>query len=128
MSDNVQVPGNGLQVNAGPVTVAASGSTTVQVILSFAIVAACMYVVYTNDSRSREMLVMLTAQHNGIMGSLNSLREANENLFLSTMLPDSRKKDLPAYIQDRARTLVERRAENITEKKPQPQEPAFEVK
>jgi hypothetical protein len=128
MSDNVQVPGNGLQVNAGPVTVAASGSTTVQVLLAFAIVAACMYVVYTNDNRSRDMLAMLTAQHNGIMGNLNSLREANENLFLSTMLPDARKKDLPAYIQDRARTLVERRAENITEKKAPPQEPAFEVK
>ena len=116
MSDNVQVPGNGLQVNAGPVTVAASGSTTVQVLLAFFIIAACMYVVYTNDKRSGEMLAMLTAQHNGIMGSLASLREANENLFLSTMLPNERKKDLPDYIQDKARALVERRAESITEK------------
>ena len=116
-SQNIQVPGNGLQVNAGPVTVAASGSMTVQVILAFFVICACMYVVYTNDKRTGEMLAMLTAQHNGIMVNLTALRDANENLFLSTMLPDARKKDLPAYIQDRARKLVERRAENITESK-----------
>lgn len=115
-SNNLQVPSNGLQVNAGPVTVAASGSMTVQVLLAFFVICACMYVVYTNEKRSGEQLAMLTIQHNAIMVNISALRESSDNMFLSSMLPNERKKDLPAYIQDRARALVERKAERITEK------------
>ena len=124
MSENPQIPPNGLQVNAGPVTVAANGSTTVQVLLSACIVAASMYVVYTNNQRSDQMEAMFTMQHNAIMvgvngmvTSMNAIATSNENLFLSNMLPDGRKKDLPSYIQDKARAIVEQRAETITDKR-----------
>lgn len=132
-SNNLQVPSNGLQVNAGPVTVAASGSVAVQVILAFFVICSCMYVVYTNDKRSGEQLAMLTIQHNAIMVNISALRESSDNMFLSSMLPNERKKDLPAYIQDRARALVERKAERITEKQgpaqaEQPEQGPFQVK
>lgn len=102
---------NGLQVNAGPVTVAATGNTTVNVLLIIFTILASMYVVWTTNQQT----TMLTAQHNAIIASITALTQANENLFLSTMLPDGRKKDLPGYIQDRARDIVERKAEKITD-------------
>ncbi len=138
-SNNIQVPGNGLQVNAGPVTVAASGSMAVQVLLACMVFAGSMYVVWTQNNISlaqsqqiTQQAQMLTMQHNGIMAAITQLSTAQENLFLSTMLPNERKKDLPGYIQDKARALVERKAESITEKRaPGPVEPSqgpFEVK
>ncbi len=109
----IQVPnGNGLQVNAGPVTMSASGNTTIMVVLSCMLFAGSMYVVWTQA----QMAAMLTMQHNAIMVAIGNLTTANENLFLSTMLPNERKKDLPGYIQDKARQMVERKAERITEK------------
>ncbi len=115
-SNNIQVPGNGLQVNAGPVTMAASGSITVQVLLACLLFAGSMYVVWTQAQQA----TMLTMQHNAIMVAIGNLTQANENLFLSTMLPNERKKDLPNYIQDKARAIVERKAEGITQKQSAP--------
>lgn len=111
MSEQPQAPGSGLQVNAGPVMVEARGSTAVNVLLIIFTVLAALYVVQTTNQQT----AMLTAQHNAIMASIAALTQANENLFLSTMLPDGRKKDLPSYIQDRARDIVERKAEKITD-------------
>ena len=123
MSESVQVPGNGLQVNAGPVTVAANGSVVVQVLLTIAICASVVYSVFTIHQQS----TMITMQHNAIMVALSNVATSNENLFLSSMLPDGRKKDLPTYIQDKARDIVERRAASITNDRPntQPPAPAF---
>lgn len=118
MSENIQMPGNGLQVNAGPVTVAASGGLTVNVLLAFFIVASSAYAVWTTNQQT----IIFTQQHDALMvnvsaitASLNAMTQSNENLFLSTMLPNERKKDLPSYIQDKARAIVERRAETITD-------------
>lgn len=118
MSENIQMPGNGLQVNAGPVTVAASGGLTVNVLLALFIVASSAYVVWTTNQQT----IIFTQQHDALMvnvsaitASLNAMTQSNENLFLSTMLPNERKKDLPSYIQDKARAIVERRAETITD-------------
>ncbi len=117
MSDNVQMPGNGLQVNAGPVTVAASGGIVVQLLLAIAVVAAVIYSVYTVNERSAAQQTMMTMQHNAIMAALVAVTTSNENLFLSSMLPDARKKDLPEYVQNKARAIVERRAEKITDER-----------
>ena len=120
MSENIQMPGNGLQVNAGPVTVAASGGLTINVLLTILIVASSAYVVWTVNQQT----ILLTQQHDVHQAQMAanaamvvSLTRANENVFLSTMLPDARKKDLPNYIQDRAREIVESRAANITQER-----------
>lgn len=120
MADNIQLPGNGLQVNAGPVTVAASGGLAVNVLLAILIVGASFYVVWTVNQQT----ILLTQQHDVHQSQMAAnaalvanLTRANENVFLSTMLPDSRKKDLPNYIQDRVREIVENRAANITQER-----------
>lgn len=120
MPDNIQLPGNGLQVNAGPVTVAASGGMTVQVLLSMLIIGSSFFVIWTTNQQT----MLMTEQHNALQTTLASnaalvanLTRANENVFLSTMLPNERKKELPGYIQDRAREIVENRAANITQER-----------
>lgn len=113
------MPGNdGFQMNAGAVSASATGAVVVNVLLAIMIIIASIFVVYTTNQQT----ILLTQQHDALQTQLASnaalvvnLTRANENVFLSTMLPNERKKELPSYIQDRAREIVERRAENITE-------------
>lgn len=106
-----------LEFNAGPTHMKASGGTTVNVILAVSIVGATFYAIWTTNQQT----ILLSAQHDAIINLVNdnsklviALTRANDNVFLSTMLPNERKKELPDYIQDRVREIVESRAENIT--------------
>lgn len=109
---------NGFQMHAGAVSASATGAVVVNVLLAILIIIASIFVVYTTNQQT----ILLTQQHDALQTQLASnaalvvnLTRANENVFLSTMLPNERKKELPVYIQDKAREIVERRAENITE-------------
>jgi len=112
--------GNGLQFDAGPTHLKATGGTVVNVLLTCLIVGASFYVVWTTNQQT----ILLTQQHDAIQSQLSgnaalvvNLTRANENVFLSTMLPNERKKELPVYIQDRARDIVESRAAGITQER-----------
>ena len=48
------------------------------------------------------------------MLNLGQLTRANESVFLSTILPNESKTNLPPYLKDRAREIVENRAVTIT--------------
>ena len=109
--------GNGFQVDAGPTHIKASGNIAVNVLLAILVVGASFFGIWTTTQQT----IILTQQHDAMINSLSenatvitSLTRANENVFLSTMLPNDRKKELPSYIQDRAREIVEKRAEVIT--------------
>ncbi len=107
----------GFEFDAGPTHMKASGGTTVNVILAIAIVAAAFYAIWTTNQQT----ILLSAQHDAIINLVNdnaklviTLTRANENVFLSTMPPNEQKKDVPLYIQERVKEIVESRAENIT--------------
>ena len=103
-------PTGSFEASAGPAAFRAAGPTVVNVLLAIAIVGASFYGVWTINQQT----LMIHQEHYAIMLNLGQLTRANENVFLSTMLPDNRKKDLPPYIQDRVREIVESRAASIT--------------
>mgnify|MGYP000025145463 CR=1 FL=1 len=98
------------EAHAGPAGLKASGHTAINVLLAIAIVSMSFYGIWTINQQS----LMIHQEHYAIMLNLGQLTRANENVFLSTMLPNESKKDLPLYIQDRAREIVENRAATIT--------------
>lgn len=98
------------EASAGSAAFRAAGHTVVNVLLAIAIVGTSFYGVWTINQQT----LMIHQEHYAIMLNLGQLTRANENVFLSSMLPDNRKKDLPPYIQDRAREIVESRAASIT--------------
>lgn len=101
---------NSFEAQAGPATFKAAGQTTINVLLAIAIIGVSFYGIWTTQQQT----LMIHQEHYAIMLNLGQLTRANENVFLSSMLPDNRKKDLPPYIQDRAREIVESRAASIT--------------
>lgn len=114
--------GDGIELNAGAARVRAYGETTIQVLLTIAVIAAIFYMVVITNQQTMIIqaehaahLVSLKQDHREITATLRDLTAANENVFLSSMLPNERKRELPAYIQDKARAIVEKRAENLTE-------------
>jgi hypothetical protein len=103
--------GNGFEFQAGPASAKATGATTVNVLLAMLVIGAVFYSLYATNQQS----LLIHQDHKHMNQALIDLTHANETLFLSTMLPNERKKDLRGYVQDRAREIVERRAQEITQ-------------
>ena len=102
------------EASAGPAAFKAAGHTVINILLTMAMVGMAFYGIWTTQQQT----LMIHQEHYAIMLNLGQLTRANENVFLSTMLPDNRKKDLPPYIQDRVREIVESRAASITNNTP----------
>lgn len=98
------------EAHAGPATFKAAGQTTINVLLAIAIIGVSFYGVWSINQQT----LMIHQEHYAIMLNLGQLTRANENVFLSTMLPNESKKDLPSYIKDRAQEIVKNRAATIT--------------
>lgn len=118
--DDIPVQGGGgnFRFSVGPASASATGTTVVNVLLAILIIGTMWSVIYVLNQQT----ILLTSQHEYIRSQIainasliNNLTRVNENVFLSAMLPNEKKKELPSYIQDRAREIVERRAENITD-------------
>lgn len=101
---------NSFEAQAGPATFKAAGQTTINVLLAIAIIGVSFYGVWSINQQT----LMIHQEHYAIMLNLGQLTRANENVFLSTMLPNEIKKDLPSYIKDRAQEIVKNRAATIT--------------
>lgn len=106
-----------IDVNAGPVNVKATGDSTVNILLTIAIVGATFYTIWTTNQQT----ILITAQHDAIISlvnenarMMNQWARANDNVFLSTLLPNEKKKDIPPYLQERVREIVEKRADVMT--------------
>lgn len=106
-----------IDVNAGPVNVKATGDSTVNILLTIAIVGATFYAIWTTNQQT----ILITAQHDAIINlvnenarMMNQWARANDNVFLSTLLPNEKKKDIPPYLQERVREIVEKRADVMT--------------
>jgi hypothetical protein len=102
--------GGSVEAQAGPASFRASGHTVINVLLAIAIVSMSFYGIWTTNQQS----LMIHQEHYAIMLNLGQLTRANENVFLSTMLPNERKKDVPPFIQDRAQEIITNRAATIT--------------
>lgn len=103
--------GNGFELAAGPATLKATGGVVINVLLALLLVGASFYGVWTINQQT----LLVQAEHRAILASVADLRTASENVFLSSVLSNEQKRDLPRYVQDRAKEIVERRAQNITE-------------
>ncbi len=101
---------NSFEAQAGPAAFKATGHTVINVLLTIAIVSTSFYGIWTTNQQT----LMIHQEHYAIMLNLGQLARANENVFLSAMLPNESKKDLPAYIKDRAQEIVKNRAATIT--------------
>lgn len=106
-----------IDVNAGPVNVKATGDSTVNILLTIAIVGATFYAIWTTNQQT----ILITAQHDAIINlvnenarMMNQWARANDNVFLSTLLPNEKKKDIPPCLQERVREIVEKRADVMT--------------
>ena len=106
-----------IDVNAWPVNVKATGDSTVNILLTIAIVGATFYAIWTTNQQT----ILITAQHDAIINLVNEnarmvsqWARANDNVFLSSLLPNEKKKDIPPYLQERVREIVEKRADVMT--------------
>ena len=97
------------EAHAGPATFKAAGQTTINVLLAIAIIGVSFYGVWSINQQT----LMIHQEHYAIMLNLGQLTRANENVFLSTMLPNEIKRP-PSYIKDRAQEIVKNRAATIT--------------
>ncbi len=114
--------GNGFELEAGPAHVRASGATVVQTLLAVFIILASFYVVFVTSQQTMviqaehaQHLAYLSQEHRALRESLDDLSRINENVFLASILTAEQKKDLPPYLKDRARDIVENRARGITQ-------------
>jgi hypothetical protein len=108
-----QPNGNGFEFSAGGASAKASGSTTVNVLLASLIVISSFYGVWSINQQT----LIINQEHLAIMAAMAALTRANENVFLGTLMTPEQKTNLPPLVSDRARALVERGAENITNKR-----------
>lgn len=111
--------GNGFELNAGPATLKATGGVVVNVLL---LIGASFYGVWATtqqtiliQSEHASHLLSLRQEHNAMSATLEELARANQDVFLSTILTPEQKKDLPQYLQQRAKAIVERKAQTVTE-------------
>lgn len=116
------VRGNGFELDAGPAHMRATGSTVVQVLLAILVIGASFYGVFTTNQQTiaiqaehAQHLAYLSQEHRALRDSLDDLARINENVFLASILTAEQKKDLPPYLKDRARDIVENRAKGITQ-------------
>lgn len=112
--------GNGFEFSAGPAAVKATGSVVINVLLAILVIGAIGFSLYVGNQQNMLIHTDHMAMNQALKDvtkAMNDFTKSNENLFLSTMLPNERKKDLPTYVQDRAREIVERKAQVITEER-----------
>lgn len=114
--------GNGFELNAGPATLKATGGAVINVLLALLLVGASFYGVWMTQQQTiiiqhehAQHLVSLRQEHNAMSAALSDLTRTSENVFLSSVLSNEEKRALPAYIKDRAKEIVERRAQTVTE-------------
>ena len=79
------------EASAGPAAFKAAGHTVINILLTMAIVGMAFYGIWTTQQQT----LMIHQEHYAIMLNLGQLTRANENVFLSSMLPDNRKKAVP---------------------------------
>ncbi len=114
--------GNGFELQAGPATLKASGSTVIPVLLALLVIGVSFYGVFTTNQQTMQIqtehaqhLAVISTEHRQMTEMLRDLTQANELVFLSTILSPEQKKDLPEYLKLRVKQIVERKAETITE-------------
>lgn len=114
--------GNGFELNAGPATLKATGGVVVNVLLALLLIGASFYGVWATtqqtmliQSEHASHLLALRQEHNAMSATLEELARANQDVFLSTILTPEQKKDLPQFVQQRAKAIVERKAATVTE-------------
>lgn len=114
--------GNGLEMEAGPARVRATGSTTITVLLAMLIVAANFYSVFVTNQQTIQIqaehaqhLAIISTDHRAMVEAMRDLAQANDNVFLSTLMTPDQKQDLPGYLKARAKAIVERKAQTVTE-------------
>jgi hypothetical protein len=98
--------GNGFEIQAGPAQVRATGSTVINVLLAILIIASSGFVIYVTNQQT----MMIQSEHRGMLEMIADLKSANENVFLSTILTPEQKQNLPSFVKEKARSLVERKA------------------
>lgn len=114
--------GNGFELNAGPATLKATGGVVVNVLLALLLIGASFYGVWATTQQTMLIqaehashLLALRQEHNAMSATLEELARANQDVFLSTILTPEQKKDLPQFVQQRAKAIVERKAATVTE-------------
>lgn len=114
--------GNGFEVKAGPAEVKATGSTVITVLLACLIVAANFYSVFITNQQTIQIqaehaqhMAIISTDHRAMVEAMRDLAQANDNVFLSTLMTPDQKQDLPGYLKARAKAIVERKAQTVTE-------------
>lgn len=114
--------GNGFELNAGPATLKATGGVVINVLLALLLIGASFYGVWMTNQQTMliqaehaQHLISLRQEHNAVSLALADLTRTSENVFLSSVLSNEEKRGLPMYIKERAKELVERRAQTVTE-------------
>jgi len=114
--------GNGFELNAGPATLKATGGVVINVLLALLLIGASFYGAWMTNQQTMliqaehaQHLIALRQEHNAMSAALADLTRTSENVFLSSVLSNEEKRGLPLYIKERAKELVERRAQTVTE-------------
>lgn len=109
-------------MQVGPARIQATGGQVVPVLLAMVVIGFTFYGVFITNQQTIQIqqehaqhLSIISSEHRALSESLRELAVANENVFLSTILTPEQKKDLPQYVKDRAKAIVSRKAETITD-------------
>lgn len=95
-------------------TAKAKGSASVTTMLACLVISAIGYSLYVTDQQSNMIHQDHMAINKALMTmntSIADITKSNDNLFLTTMMSNESKAALPAWIQERARSIVENRAQ-----------------
>lgn len=124
--------GNGFEAHAGPAWVKASGSTVINVLLAILLLTATFYMIYTINQQT----IMIQNDHSLMQNSMNSymtqrsqehmtmisefidLKNENRKMFLSSILTNKQKEALSPEIQEKAKQIIERKADETIKKIP----------
>jgi len=114
--------GNGFEMEAGPAKVKATGSTVITVLLACLIVAANFYSVFVTNQQTMTIqaehaqhLAIISTDHRAMVEAMREQAQASDSVFLSTLMTPDQKQDLPGYLKARAKAIVERKAQTVTE-------------
>ena len=101
--------GNGFSLNTTWGSIKATGPITVAVLCTFAIMGTILWQAAAQEE-----------QHRDLSKKTADLITSMDDVFLSQMLTPEQKQDLPAYLKEKVRQKVNRRAVEIVEQEEEP--------
>jgi hypothetical protein len=122
----------GFKINAGPIQIDASGATVINVLLAGSLLCATAYMIYTthqqtvilqqDHSNQQQMMNgymgVRASEHMTLLSEIVELKNENRKMFLSSILTDHQKKQLSTTIQEKAKEIVEKKADEAIKKLP----------